>query len=214
MLQTTKIILLGLPLLILALYILMRVAKHYHKMPMPAFMAGVIDHPLRHRLMPPDDMARRHGVEPGMTVLEVGPGNGTYTVAAAQRAGPKGRVIALDIQPGIIRRVQERIAESGVTNLHPHLGDVYDLPYPDNVFDAAYMSAVIGEIPDPARAVAELHRVLKPGGTLSFTEMIVDPDFTSQAALTEMAAGVGFRPGPVHGRRLWFTITFIKPPSR
>lgn len=80
--------------------------------------ASAIDNPLRRRFRPPDATAIRHGLEPGMTVLEVGPGNGRYSVAAARRIGPTGRLYAVDIEPKMIERVQRRAAAVKGTERH------------------------------------------------------------------------------------------------
>ena len=69
--------LLGLPLLLITLHTLVRIVRHFHKFPMPEFAANLIDNPFRRRIQPPDETPIRHGIEPGMVVLEVGPGNGT-----------------------------------------------------------------------------------------------------------------------------------------
>ncbi len=80
--------LVGLPLFLVGLHTIVRVIRYFYKFPIPQFLANAIDNPLRRRLQPPYETAMRHGIEPGMTVLEVGPGNGTYTIGAAQRVGP------------------------------------------------------------------------------------------------------------------------------
>jgi hypothetical protein len=66
----------------LAAHTLIRIIRHIYKFPMPQFLANLIDNPLRRAIQPPDATAVRHGIEPGMMVLEVGPGNGRYTVAS------------------------------------------------------------------------------------------------------------------------------------
>jgi ubiquinone/menaquinone biosynthesis C-methylase UbiE len=62
----------------LAAHTLIRIIRHIYKFPMPQFLANLIDNPLRRAIQPPDATAVRHGIEPGMMVLEVGPGNGRY----------------------------------------------------------------------------------------------------------------------------------------
>ena len=56
---------------------LVRLVRRYYKFPIPHFLANVIDNPVRRRLQPPETTAIRHGIKPGMTVLEIGPGNGS-----------------------------------------------------------------------------------------------------------------------------------------
>ena len=138
-------------------------------------LADLIDNPLRRRVQPPDLLAQRHGVRTCMTVLDVGPGNGRYTLAAARAVGPHGHVHAIDIEPRMIRRVQQRAAEQGVANIEAHVADVYALPYPDDFFDVVYLITVTGEIPEPIRMLRECHRVLKPAGTLGISGLSVAP---------------------------------------
>ena len=72
------------------------------------------------------------------------------------------------------------------------------------------MIAVIGEIPDPERAMVELYRVLKPGGTLACSEVIVDPDYPLANTLVRMAASAGFRLREKIGSFFYYTLIFEK----
>src|SRR4030042_6860552 len=85
-------VLVALPLLLVALHTVVRLVRHFPKFPMPEFLANAIDNPLRRRIQPPDETPRRHAIEPGMTVLEVGPGNGTYTRAPPRALGVEGKL--------------------------------------------------------------------------------------------------------------------------
>lgn len=209
-LRVVVIILLGLPLAFLVLHTIIRVIRHIIKFPIPASLAGVIDNPLRRRIQPPDRTAIWHGIEPGMSVLEVGPGNGTYTMAAARRIGPEGKLVTIDIEPKIIARVKMRAAEEAVANLDARTADVFDLPFDDRAFDVVYMITVIGEIPTPERALAEFHRVLKPGGTLAFSEILLDPDYPLASTLMRLAGGNGFHLKERSGNFFCYTLQFEK----
>jgi len=106
------------------------------------------------------------GVRPGATVLELGPGNGYFSIDAGRLLGRGGRLICLDIQPPMLTDLRGRLAAAGVTNAHPVLGDAHHLPLADDSVDAAFLVTVLGEIPDRQQGLAELRRVLKPGGLL------------------------------------------------
>jgi ubiquinone/menaquinone biosynthesis C-methylase UbiE len=201
-------------LLAIAWHTLVRVIRHFYKFPMPEFLANLIDNPLRRAIQPPPEMPLRHGIEPGMAVLEVGPGNGRYTVEFARRVGPRGRVVAVDIEPKMVARVAERAAAAGVNNLEVRVADVYDLPFDDGAFDAVAMIAVISEIPDPVRAMREFHRVLAPGGSLSFSELLFDPDYPLARTLVRWAASAGFRPRRQTGNWLAYSLIFEKLPAQ
>ena len=201
---------LAIPVVLVALHTVVRIIRHFHKFPMPEFMAGLIDNPLRRRLQPPEEMAVRHGIEPGMMVLEVGPGNGTYTLGAARRVGEQGKIVTIDIEPKMIERVRRRAEMEGVDNIEARVADVYDLPYEDETFDAIYMIAVIGEIPDPERAMSEFSRVLSTTGRLAFSELLMDPDYPLARTLIEKASHAGFRLVRKLGGFFYYTLIFEK----
>ena len=206
-------IVVGLPALVIVLQIIVRIVRYFYKFPMPQFMANVIDNPLRRKIQPPDETPARHGIEPGMTVLEVGPGNGTYTVATARRVGDRGKVVTIDIEPRMIERVTRRAQTEGIDNIEAKVADVYDLPFEDGFFDAIYMIAVIGEIPEPDKAMRELHRALSPSGTLAFSELLWDPDYPCAGTLIRKAASAGFRLKKKVGNVFYYTLIFEKEQS-
>jgi SAM-dependent methyltransferase len=203
-------VLLGPPLLLVLWHTLVRIVRHFYKFPMPQFLANLIDNPLRRRIQPPEEMAARHGLRPGMRVLEIGPGNGTYTLGAARFLGPDGRVVAVDIELRMVERVQRRTKAEGVPNVAARLADAHRLPFADETFDAAYMITVVGEIPDPERALREVHRVLSPAGTLACTELLLDPDYPLASTLVRWAGEAGFRLQEKRGNLLSYTLLFGK----
>ena len=203
-------ILLGIPLVLVSLHTLIRIVRHFYKFPMPQFLADLIDNPFRRRIQPPDEIAVRHGLQPGMRVLEVGPGNGAYTLASARRLGKGGQLVTVDIEPRMIERVERKIAETGITNIEARVADVYNLPFGDRSFDLVYMIAVIGEIPDPLRAMAEFHRTLKDNGKLVFSEILLDPDYPLASALIEKARSSGFRLREKLGNFFCYSLIFEK----
>ena len=213
-LLTFLYIILGLPLVFIVLHTIVRIIRHFYKFPMPEFAANVIDNPLRRRIQPPDETAVRHGIEPGMTVLDVGPGNGTYTLGTARRVGEGGRVFAVDIEPKMIARVEKRLMQEGVTNVEARVADVFDLPFEDGYFDVVYMIAVINEIPAPERVMKEFHRVLKPEGTLVFSELLLDPDYPLPSTLEKWGSAAGFKPKKKLGNFFYYTLIFEKGCSR
>lgn len=210
MLRRLLAALLLVPIVLVILHTIVRIVRHFHKFPIPEFMADLIDHPVRRKFQPPYETAVRHGLEPGMTVLEVGPGSGTYTIGAANRLGPEGKLVTVDIEPRIIERVRQRVQAEGITNIEARVADVYDLPFDNGTFDAVYMIAVIGEIPNPARAVEEFFRVLSPSGTLVFSEVLVDPDYPLAGTLIELAGEAGFQLRTRTGNFFHYTLVFEK----
>jgi ubiquinone/menaquinone biosynthesis C-methylase UbiE len=203
-------IILGLLFIVLALHTTIRVIRHFHKFPMPEFLANLIDNPLRRKIQPPGEMPIRHGIDPGMMVLEVGPGNGRYTLEIARRVGDTGKVITVDIEPKMIERVTQRARAEGITNLEAKVANVYDLPFDDGTFDAICMIAVISEIPEPERAMREFYRVLSPSGTLAFSELLFDPDYPLAQTLIRQASRADIRLKNKLGNFFSYTVVFEK----
>jgi len=192
-LQVAMRILLWLLIFFISFQIGLRLVRRIYKFPIPSFLTNFIDNPIRRRMQPPESMPTRHGIRAGMQVLEVGPGNGTYTLATGQAVGEAGRVVAIDIEARIAVRLRQRVALEGASNIEVGVADVHQLPFPDATFDAIYMITVIGEIPAPGKAMHEFHRVLRRGGTLTFSEFITDPDYSLPRSLNALASEAGFR---------------------
>jgi len=174
--------------------------------PCPTSWSWIVDNPLRrwdvrHAL-------DRAGLRTGETVLELGPGPGAFTVDAAQRVGPEGRLIAVDIQPGMIAQVNARVEAAGVTNVETHVASAYELPLPDDSVDRAYLITVLPEIPDPVCALREIYRVLKPGGIVSMTEEFLDPDYPRRETTIAWAKAAGFEPAERYGNWWTYTLNF------
>jgi len=155
-------------------------------------------------------MAIRHGLKEGMNVLEVGPGNGRYTIAAANVLGPEGRIVTIDIEKKMIDRVKKRMELENITNVQAEVADVYKLPYEDSSFDLVYMIAVINEIPDQKSALKEFYRVLKNDGLLVFSELLLDPDYPTAGSLIKKAQCHGFKLNEKIGNFFYYTLKFNK----
>jgi SAM-dependent methyltransferase len=173
--------------------------------PFPSWLTPLLHSPLRKRAFSPEAAARRHGVAPGMNVLEVGPGDGYLTVAAVERSGPGGRHVCLDVQLAMLRKLRRAL---GARTPALVCASGSQLPFRAGSFDLVFLSHVLGEIPDREGALREYARVLQPNGTLAVTEGLPDPDFIRCARLVRMAHGAGFRPGERFGRTLHYTQRF------
>jgi ubiquinone/menaquinone biosynthesis C-methylase UbiE len=140
-----------------------------------------------HPLITRDRLRQILEPESGERVLEIGPGTGYYTLDLAEWVGPDGAVEIFDIQQEMLDHTMERARERGISNVHPTLGDARSLPYADDSFDAAALTAVLGEIPDPDAALREINRVLKPGGRLIVGELFGDPHMVTLSTLRRRA---------------------------
>jgi ubiquinone/menaquinone biosynthesis C-methylase UbiE len=208
--KIAALILMAVPVLAVILHTVVRVVRGFYKFPIPQALADLIDNPLRRKIQPPDETAVRHGLKRGMKVLEIGPGNGRYTVASARQVGPEGCVVTIDIEPRMIDRVRARAEVEGIHNLDASVADVYGLPFDDVTFDLAYMIAVIGEIPEPVRAMREIRRVLTGDGTLVFSELLMDPDYPRATTLMRWATEAGFRLRRQLGNFFYYTVILEK----
>ncbi len=209
-LQDVMCILLWLFIFFVSFQIVLRLVRRIYKFPIPHLLTNLIDNPIRRRIQPPESTPARHGIRAGMRVLEVGPGNGTYTLAASQAVGEAGRVVAIDIELRIIERLRQRVELEGAGNIEVRVADAHQLPFPDASFDAIYMITVIGEIPAPGEAMHEFHRVLRHGGTLAFSEFLPDPDYSLPRTLNALAVDAGFRLKSRFGKLFYYTLLFEK----
>lgn len=167
-----------------------QIAHHQHEV-FSASRAAHLDTPLRRRLYHPERLAERF-VKPGDRVLDFGCGPGFFTREFAKRVGESGRVYAVDLQEEMLGIVRGKMESEGLqlrVVTHQCRPDSINLP-PDlaGTFDAAFTIFVVHEVPDPAKLFGEIRTLLKPGGTLFFSEPpIVVPggEFRGKIALLE-----------------------------
>lgn len=193
------------------IFVVLRIIRRYHKFPIPAFMTRLIDNPIRRKLIQkPETVAKRMKLEPGMIVIEIGPGKGNYTKALAKNILPDGKVYAIDIQDSIIYHLKKKIEKENIINVIPKLDDVYNLSFEDESVDRILMIACLPEIPDPIRVLKELKRILKPNGLISLSEMLPDPDYPRRRTEKRWAkeAGLEFLEG--FGNFFLYQLNFIK----
>lgn len=137
---------------------------------------------------------------PGERILELGVGTGYYSLDLAEWVGAAGTVELFDLQQAMLDHVMGRVGERGLDNLVPTRGDATELPYADASMDAVVLTAVLGEIGDRDAAMAQIARVLKPGGRLVVGELFGDPHFTAPATVARLGADAGLalerRSGP------------------
>lgn len=207
--QIVLLILIGLVFFwLFGLKLILKLVKS-KSVPCPTSLSWLVDLPIRRRYMRP--VLDRVGIQPGETVLELGPGPGAFTVDAARRLGPDGKLIAVDIQPEMIAQVQERVSQAGLTNVETHVASAYELPIEDASVDRAFMVTVLPEIPDPVRGLREIRRVLKPGGIVSTTEEFLDPDYPRIKTTLGWAYAAGFELTDHYGNVWVYTLNFRKP---
>ena len=168
--------------------------------PMPHAMRWILY--LSHPGLSPRALHAVLAPRPGERMLEIGPGIGHHALPTARALGATGRLDALDVQPSMLVDLRARADRAGIANIVTVEGKAEHLPYPDDTFDAAYLVTVLGEIPDPERALRDLARVVRPGGRIVVGELFLDPDYVAPARLRALAERAGLAFGTQAGTRL------------
>ncbi len=116
-------------------------------------------------------------LRPGHRILDFGCGPGTISVGLAKAVAP-GELHGVDMEESQIELARSVAEAGGQDNATFHVGDVTDLPFEDDFFDVAHCHNVLMHVPDTAAVLAEVKRVLKPGGIIGCREMICASSFT------------------------------------
>ena len=186
--------------------------RHGRAGPFPASDALSLLNPLRRFLHPPvPTLLQLFRVGAGDTVLELGPGPGYFSIEASRLVGSAGRVICVDVQRGMLSVLHERLWNERVANAHPVVADATRLALADGCVDAAFLVTVLGEIPDRPAAVAELRRVLKPGGVLSIMETMNDCDYQLEDSVRDLCRSYGFAEVDHQRQKLGYVLCFTAP---
>jgi ubiquinone/menaquinone biosynthesis C-methylase UbiE/protein-disulfide isomerase-like protein with CxxC motif len=122
-------------------------------------------------------------IKKGDTVLDVGSGSGTDILVAANKTGPKGEVYGLDFTAAMIKKAESNIAQAGLRNVKILKGEATSIPLPDKSVDVVTSNGVLNLVPNKQKAFHEIFRVLKPGGRIQISDIIVDRDVQSACGL-------------------------------
>jgi ubiquinone/menaquinone biosynthesis C-methylase UbiE len=174
--------------------------SHMHKKPSQAQSSGsmqgwgaIYDHLTGLMFMGKEAQMRQAtldlaGLQTGESLLEVGCGTGTLTLAAKKRLGADSEVFGIDVAEDMLAAARRKAEQAGL-QITFQTGRIEQIPFPDGRFDAVLASLMIHHIPDPVdkqRGFNEILRVLKPGGRL----LIVDFEPPTNPVLSHMVRGV------------------------
>ena len=149
----------------------------------------------RDRVNEAETVMDRVGVKPGMTIADIGAGEGYYTIRLASRVGDHGRVLAEDIVPEVRDKLAERVNRDALDNVSVRLGDPADPKLPENSFDRIFMVHMYHEVEQPYEFLWRMRPSLKAGGRV----IVVDADRPTEKHGTPSAllrcefAAVGYK---------------------
>lgn len=204
--------LIGIVVVALGIFALWRFASRRQSLPCPVWLHWLVDIEIPFARTNRTSVIIEHlDLQPGMSLLDMGCGLGRLSLPAAQKVGENGKVVAVDIQAGMLRRSEEKARQAGVHNIVFLQAAAGEGKLPHGEFDRALLVLVLGEIPDRETALREIYEALKPGGILSITEIVFDPHFQPQGTVRKLAEQTGFREKAVFGNKIAYTMHLQKP---
>ena len=213
MIEKVLLFTLALAAVLVGLGLWWRRAARYRSLPCPSWLGWLLDNPYTEAVARTYLTLDRANVGPGMSVLDIGCGTGRLAIPAAKRVRPDGQVVALDIQPAMLREVERRASASGLTNIRTVSGGIGRGLLEHNAFERALLVTVLGEIPEREHkaALREIFEALKPGGILSVTEIFLDPHYQTRATVRRLTEAAGLCLESQYGSWLSYTMNFVKP---
>ena len=156
-------------------------------------LAFALDNPIRRLIHNPQKILGEY-IEPGQTVLDVGCGSGTFSIAMAKMVGESGKVIAVDVQEEMLKIVREKAAQQGLeSRIVTHKSDLNRIGISEMV-DFALAFYMVHEVPNAEAFLKEIGSVLKPKGKLLIVEPMFHVSATAFEKTIEVARQAGLSP--------------------
>jgi ubiquinone/menaquinone biosynthesis C-methylase UbiE len=169
----------------------------------PPWFSWFLESKLRLGVLAPDALVARLPLAPDFAVAEIGSGTGVYARTVRHHVR---LLVAVELQWPLI--VKAGVRDSGLSQTQ---GSALALPLRSASFDLVYLVTVFGELVHGSAALAEVHRVLRPGGFLSISEHLPDPDYVSRTRLRRSCTEAGFTLLRSAGPWWNYTSTFQSP---
>lgn len=149
------------------------IGKFFHGREIAKFMGhealGWLERTEREQEEAPSKAIAAIDLEPDHVIADIGAGSGYYSFRISEKV-PRGKVVAVDIQPEMLDFLRKKSDGLKITNVEPHLGAIDDVKLPAGSLDAALMVDAYHEFSHPREMLASLHRALKPGGRIFLLE--------------------------------------------
>jgi len=165
--------------------------------------------PIRNIFLSPKQLIKRIELKEKSVVLEVGPGPGYFSIHVAEKL-KSGKLILADIQKEMLDYAKKRLERRNLKNTEYYLCNGQKFDFIDDVFDIIFMVTVLGEVENKEAYIKEFHRMLKPNGILSISELAGDPDKMSTDELRDIIEKHNFKFFNEYGSKNNFTINYMK----
>ena len=142
------------------------------------------------------------GIKPGMTICDMGCGNGFHTLKMAKMTGPKGTVMAVDVQPEMLRLLRERTEKDGLENITPILGSFHNPRLPPNSIDLILQVDVDHEFSRPVTMLKAMRKSLRPEGVIVLVEFRAEDPKVPIKPLHKMSKEQILKELPANGFKL------------
>ncbi len=179
-----------------------------------------LDDPARRKILNPEEILRKAELRSGLVVCDIGCGTGFFTLSAARMVGEKGLVYGVDSSAEMLELLRKKLAGGEPDNIQLVLSQELTIPLPDRTADFAFMSNVLHEITQRSSFLQEVHRLVRPGGTVTVVDWVAAPteagppvgDRLPKEQALDLLEQAGFRvvkefeAGPFH-----YGVTALKP---